>query len=180
MGTSEPVILKHQDGTEEICRINGGFPEVIIQGSKVFKFVGAEELFKETEAYFSLTTISELEKAKNTAYKERNALVLLLSKIFPSWLGRHPAEDKDWEDDWRWIVFIMLPTGQCSWHIHDSEWQDFANHLDEVKENKWDGHSTEEKYQRIERYQPLDECFFCGMRISNPGHIVDGKLTCNQ
>ena len=24
MGTSEPVILKHQDGTEEICRINGG------------------------------------------------------------------------------------------------------------------------------------------------------------
>lgn len=118
-------------------------------------------------------------RQKDAAYKERNALVLLLSKIFPSWLGRHPEEDKDWEDDWRWIVFIMLPTGQCSWHIHDSEWQDFAQHLTEDKGGKWDGHTTEEKYQRIERYRPLDECFFCGMRISSPGHVVDGKLTCN-
>lgn len=124
--------------------------------------------------------INKTRKARDQAYKERNTLVLLLSKIFPSWLGRHPEEDKDWEDDWRWIVFIMLPTGQCSWHIHDTEWEDFACHLVEVKEKRWDGHSTEEKYRRIEQYQPLDECFFCGMRLSNPGHIVEGKLACNQ
>lgn len=122
--------------------------------------------------------VKSLEATKNQAYKERNVLVCLLSKIFPSWLGRHPAEDKDWEDDWRWIVFIMLPAGQCSWHIHDSEYQDYA-HLAEDKKGKWDGHTTEEKYNRIERYQPIDECFFCGLRISNPGHIVNGKLACN-
>ena len=36
---------------------------------------------------------------------------------------------------------------QVSWHIHDSEREMFS-HL-EVKDNNWDGHSTEEKYRRL-------------------------------
>lgn len=42
------------------------------------------------------------------------------------------------EPEWP-VVFIELPTGQVSWHVpqHDVP---------------WDGHTTEEKYQRIKEF----------------------------
>jgi hypothetical protein len=89
-----------------------------------------------------------LEDSKNNAYKERDMLVCALSKLFPSHLQRHPDADKDWEDDWRWIVFIQLPTGQATWHIHDSDLEWF-DHLSRDKHVDWDGHTTEEKYKRL-------------------------------
>lgn len=90
-----------------------------------------------------------LQKQRNDVYEERDRLVAALSKCFPSWLARHPDTDKAWDDDWRWIVFVQLPTGQATWHIHDRELAWF-DHL-EVRENSWDGHTTEEKYRRLER-----------------------------
>lgn len=93
--------------------------------------------------------MEELVEQKNKAYWERNQLVCAFSKIFPSWLERHPEKDKDWEDDWRNIVFINFPGGQCSWHIHDSEFKHFK-HLRLKKGDSWDGHTVEEKYKRIQ------------------------------
>lgn len=90
----------------------------------------------------------ELEKSKNFAYWERNQLVCFLSKLYPAWLEKHPKEDKSWDDDWRNIVFVQLPTGQASWHIHESEYNNFR-HLPVREINSWDGHSTEEKYDRL-------------------------------
>jgi hypothetical protein len=111
----------------------------------------------------------DLKDPKDFAYWERNQLVAALSKLYPSWLERHPAEDKDWEDDWRWIVFIQLPgrvkvfqknhgipgggfyerkRKQLSWHIHDSE-VEYFKHLPVKHSNSWDGHTTEEKYERL-------------------------------
>lgn len=107
----------------------------------------------------------DLKNPKDYAYWERNQLVAALSKIYPSWLERHPASDKEWEDDWRWIVFIEIPSRelenkyvqggfmmsykqQLSWHIHDSERTSFY-HLEERNTHSWDGHSTEEKYRRL-------------------------------
>lgn len=93
-----------------------------------------------------MSTSAKLQLA--SVYKERNALVCLLSKIEPSYLARHLDSDTGWDEDWRWIVFICLPDGQqVCWHIHDSERADF-NHL-EVEDNNWDGHTTEQKYERI-------------------------------
>jgi hypothetical protein len=37
------------------------------------------------------------------------------------------------------VVYIQLPTGQVSWHMPNNN-------------NLWDGHSTEEKYKRIEEF----------------------------
>lgn len=91
--------------------------------------------------------IATLRRQKNEAYAERNMLVAALSKVFGSWLAHHPEEDKEWEDEWRTIVFVELPTGQASWHIHDSERPLFA-HLD-WGPNKWDGHTTDQKYERL-------------------------------
>ena len=88
----------------------------------------------------------EMETAKDIAYSERNQLVALLSKVFPASIEKHEGED--WEDDWRNIVFIKLPTGQASWHIHDSELPMFS-HLSSVRPT-WYRHTTEEKYNRIE------------------------------
>jgi len=87
--------------------------------------------------------------SKNSAYEERNWLVAALSKFLPSFLARHPDADEEWEDDWRWIVFIIGAAGQMSWHIHDSELTQF-DHLHRSRDqNQWDGHSTEEKYRRL-------------------------------
>ena len=88
--------------------------------------------------------IMQLREEKNQAYSERNKLVAALSKLFPASLERHPDEDIEWEDDWRWIVFIDLPTGQVSWHIHDPEMSQFA-HLVPHQGREWDGHTTEDK-----------------------------------
>ena len=93
----------------------------------------------------------ELIAQKDQAYWERNQLVAALSKLYPAWLARHPDEDTTWEDDWHWIVFIEIPTGdadqQLSWHIHDKDLPYFS-HL-QLRENTWDGHTTEEKYRRL-------------------------------
>ncbi len=89
--------------------------------------------------------------AKDQAYHERDQLVALLANLFPSSLERHPDADTTWEDAWRWLVFVDLPTGQCSWHIHDSELPLF-DHVPRLQGRTWDGHSTDEKYDRIRQY----------------------------
>lgn len=95
--------------------------------------------------------VKRLREAKDSAYAERNKLVAALSKVFPSSLERHPDIDRTWEDDWRWIVMFDLPTGQVSWHIHDSELGMFG-HLPRERSthHSWDGHTTEEKYDRLQ------------------------------
>lgn len=102
-----------------------------------------------------LTAVMEKEASKNQAYWERNQLVRFLSKVFPSWLDRHPEDDKEWDQEWMWIVYIMTPEGQLSWYIHDSELNDF-NHLPSADHSKkpgshpkWDGHTFKEKYERL-------------------------------
>jgi hypothetical protein len=87
--------------------------------------------------------------SKNRAYLERNRLVAALSRILPAHLMQHPP-DPIWEGDWRWIVCIEGPTGQMTWHLHDSHLPLFM-HLKE-KPNNWDGHTTEEKYERLAKF----------------------------
>lgn len=100
--------------------------------------------------------LAEACSAKDAAYTERDRLVCALSKAFPSFLGRHSPDDVAWDDDWRWIVFVELPTGQASWHIHDSE-REWFNHL-AVRTGSalWDGHTTEEKYRRLDALTVAD------------------------
>lgn len=101
--------------------------------------------------------------SKDQAYWERNQIVCALSKIFPAVLGRHDENDKTWDDDWRWIVYITIPVAwyhsmpmrsplprdrQISWHLHDDD-VGFFSHLPVDKNEKWDGHTTEEKYERL-------------------------------
>jgi hypothetical protein len=95
--------------------------------------------------------IANLKAQKDNAYWERDQLVAALSKVYPAHLAWHPEDDKSWEDDWRNIVCVHLPTGQATWHIHDREvpWFD---HLVRLPAH-WDGHTTEEKYDRLAAIQ---------------------------
>ena len=87
--------------------------------------------------------------AKDGAYLERNQLVALLSKVFPA--GKKQTAIEGWSEDWHGCVYIDLPTGQASWHYHDSQAYLF-DHLPEYQ-GVWDGHTTDEKYERIAAIQ---------------------------
>lgn len=91
--------------------------------------------------------IEDLRSRKDGAYLERNRLVSLLSKIFPS--GTRKTAIDGWSEDWHGCVYIDLPTGQASWHYHDSQaW--LFDHLGPYA-GGYDGHTTDEKYARIEK-----------------------------
>lgn len=83
--------------------------------------------------------------ATNAAYSERARLVALLAAIYPSSWNYGDADEADWA-----IVYVQLPTGQASWHIHESDMGLF-DHVQRDDDTMWDGHTTEEKYQRIGR-----------------------------
>ena len=57
-------------------------------------------------------------------YRERNAVVAALAKLFPSGLKRTDIEG--WDPEWHNCVYINLPTGQVSWHFHDNDADLFA------------------------------------------------------
>lgn len=87
-------------------------------------------------------------KALDAVYLERNTLVALLARMFPSGLRSTTVENaENWDPEWRNCVYIDLPTGQVSWHYHDREHPLFAGLGAYTK--PWDGHTTERKYERI-------------------------------
>ncbi len=100
-----------------------------------------------------MTEVEHLTQQKDGAYSERNQLVGFISKLFPASLERHEPSDDSWDDDWRWVVYIDLPTGQVSWHIHDSELPNFS-HLPQHQGRRWDGHTVAEKYARLNNHIP--------------------------
>lgn len=92
--------------------------------------------------------------ARHDAYGERDRCVAAIAWIahalgWGAGLGRHPATDTEWDRDWMTIVYIDLPTGQASWHIHDSELP-LVDGLPPYQ-RAWDGHTTPEKYARVDK-----------------------------
>ena len=99
--------------------------------------------------------IQELEKQKNQAYAERNKVVAALAHILAKQyinVGVAKHQGEDWEDDWRNVLVIDLPDqGQITWHFHDSE-QCLLDGFNDWPDYQWDGHTTEEKYERLLEY----------------------------
>lgn len=90
-------------------------------------------------------------EAKNLAYLERNRVVAFLASLALAngWrAGIRSTSIEGWDPVWHNCCYIDLPTGQASWHYHDDHAPLFA-HLPPY-EGEWDGHSTFEKYQRLE------------------------------
>ncbi len=77
-------------------------------------------------------------KASDTDYERRYSLVLL-AVSHANRLGYRAGFRIDpAEPEWP-VAYIELPTGQVSWHMPQHP-------------HTWDGHSTEEKYARIDAF----------------------------
>jgi hypothetical protein len=88
----------------------------------------------------------------DAAYRERNAVVAALIRLFPSG-GFLPSEDGDGE--WR-IYYVDLPAGQVSWHVGRADWDLFED-IGPYR-GEWDGHDTDEKYRRVAALRRGDIC----------------------
>lgn len=83
----------------------------------------------------------------NAVYRERNHLAAALARVYPSGIKKTAIEG--WDAEWHNCVYIDSPMGQLSWHYHDSD-ADLFQGLPEYS-GSWDGHTTEEKYDRLTR-----------------------------
>lgn len=82
----------------------------------------------------------------DSVYRERSHLVALLASMYPSTIGYHDPQEPDWA-----VVTVWLPTGQVSWHVAPDD-MDLFGHVRQTDVSDWDGHTTEEKYGRIDAY----------------------------
>jgi len=96
--------------------------------------------------HMASTKINELEAQKNGAYEERNRVVAALARHYPSGVAKTAIEG--WNPEWHNCVYIDTPEGQLSWHFHDSQ----AHLFQQLPpyDKPWDGHTTPEKYERLE------------------------------
>ncbi|KQR22878.1 hypothetical protein [Deinococcus sp. Leaf326] len=82
-------------------------------------------------------------------YTERSQLIAALAVIYPSSIEDHEG-DGYWDENWRNVIIIDLPTGQVSWHIAKDDLHLFE-HVPRKQGRKWDGHDSPTKYARLAR-----------------------------
>lgn len=90
---------------------------------------------------------------KDQAYFERNNVVAALARLFPS--GITKTNIPGWSEDWHGCVYIDLPTGQISYHFHDSQgylFEDLGSYVGE-----WDGHDKDEVHRRLATLPRLED-----------------------
>lgn len=84
-------------------------------------------------------------KAMDAAYNERNYLVALLARLYPS--GIRPTTIEGWDPVWQNCVYIDTPAGQVSYHYHDKEARMFEGLPPYTRE--WDGHDKLMVHMRL-------------------------------
>ncbi len=129
-----------------ICRYRAAHGDALgppLTGSGLDQYVEASWRYWRVMA--ALEKLADLKAEKDSAYEERNQVVAALARLFPSGIKR--TDIPGWDAEWHGCVYIDLPTGQCSWHYHDSQ----ARLFDGLPpyEGEWDGHDTPEKYRRV-------------------------------
>ena len=81
--------------------------------------------------------------AFDALYRERAHLLALLATHYPSHIQPDPVQTA-WP-----VLYINLPTGQCCWHIDEKDMDLFGDVRTDIVQT-WDGHTTEEKYNRVD------------------------------
>ena len=101
--------------------------------------------FKEFEVDLSAPNLQSMRAARDQAYSERNRVVATLARCYPAGIRKTAIEG--WDPAWHNCVYIDLPTGQISYHYHDTEhwlFQDLPTY-----EKPYDGHDKETVHQRL-------------------------------
>ena len=94
-----------------------------------------------------LRELPALRKAKNTAYRFRNLLAAALAAHYPAVV--YETTDEGWQKEWATCLYIQLPTGQVSFHFHESE-RHLVAHVPMAEANPWDKSGLDEHVERIE------------------------------
>lgn len=81
-------------------------------------------------------------------YTERAILTQFISKIYSSSIEHDDAAQSE---EWSNVLIVDTPAGQLSWHIATSDLHLFAHLPYKNGIRKWDGHTTSEKYERLQR-----------------------------
>lgn len=76
-------------------------------------------------------------------YRERAHLVAHLASLYPSTIGLTDPNEPDWP-----VVTIDTLEGQMTWHVSVDD-LDLFEHVERSLDPEWDGHTTEEKYERL-------------------------------
>ena len=93
-------------------------------------------------------------------YREREHLVAFLTTLYPSVGCYNNQEDPEY-----CVVYVETPVGQMAWQIHPDD-MDLFEGLRIVQNHDWDGHTTSEKYRKLQN--------FVQMRRT-PGIIASGE-----
>lgn len=83
----------------------------------------------------------------DAVYRERAHLVAHLASLYPSVLSYSDPTEPDWP-----VLTVETPAGQMSWHVVPGD-LDLLGHVPLVDSSEvtWDGHTTQEKYGRLDR-----------------------------
>lgn len=118
---------------------------------------------KRPDGYVSITArmlaarrqSDRMREHRASAYDERNRLLAVFTRIWPSHLmPLRPGRD-DSENNWRWIVCIHSPAGLLNWHLPNREVEQYFSHLERIGENHWDKHTQAVKWQRLDELVAL-------------------------
>lgn len=118
--------------------------------------------------------LDRLTAERDGAYAERAQLLAWLAATNPA--VTTPATDIA-EPGWQ-ILYLTTPAGQLSWHIHPRDTHLFwhVEHLTAGgQRTQWDGHTTEEKYQRIRQLIETVRILSCEDVIDGLEQVRGGK-----
>ena len=136
------------------AEVAGALRSLYVETGKLDKGTPAfRDAWLQARAVLAATPAEALERAsdKDQAYLERNHLVAALARLYPS--GTKRTNIPDWSSDWHGCVYIDLPTGQISYHYHDSHaylFEDLPSY-----ESGWDGHDKEMVHHRLANLRAL-------------------------
>lgn len=83
----------------------------------------------------------------NAVYRDRAHILALLALHYPAYWAYSDAANKDWP-----VLTLDTPQGQMSWHIAPRDiglFQHVRRAADDQAAAAYDGHSTEDKHDRI-------------------------------
>jgi hypothetical protein len=113
-------------------------------------------------------------------YRERAHLVAFLASLYPSVIANDDPQAPDWP-----VVYILTPSGQLSWHISPDD-EDLFGHVPHPKAKPgkpilWDGHSTQQKYERLAQLARGTHCLRSRVVLLDSGHRLGdgvGEVDC--
>lgn len=111
-----------------------------------------DEATTATKAFLAkVDALQQAERERDGAYRERAQLLAWLAALHSTSTVITPASDVTDEDGWH-LLYLVAGGWQMSWHIHPRD-VDLFRHVTVVDRSdaraQWDGHGTEQKYQRI-------------------------------